>query len=429
MGLCGSNWPAPLLASAPANPKQIRACIVIFHYGGPSHLDTFDMKPSAPAEVRGQFGSIATSAPGVRFCEHLPYTARVADKLAVLRGVHHAMTNHNAAAVEALCGRAPLRGDLELLADDELSFPCHGAVLDYLWRSGGSSTPSVALPHVMYNVVRLPGQSAGLLGPAYQPLHLEADPNSPAFSVRALELPESLSMQRLADREKLMRSLDGAVRPDKSGQAMQAFYDRALALLRSDVIRRGLNVDAESPKTRDHYGRTTHGQSLLLARRLVESGVRYVAVYDGVVNGQDANWDRHASVFPRLKDHLLPPSDRAFAALIDDLHARGLLESTLVMKVGEFGRSPKINSSAGRDHWPNCYSVVLAGGGVRGGITYGSSDRIGAYPASDAVTPGDLAATLYWRFGLDYTAEVHDRTGRPFQVAAGEPIRRLFEGV
>jgi uncharacterized protein (DUF1501 family) len=191
-------------------------------------------------------------------------------------------------------------------------------------------------------------------------------------------------------------------------------------------VRRAFDLAAEDPKLRDRYGRTKLGQSMLLSRRLVEAGVRFVTVYDGQYNGQLANWDSHADNFPRHKDALLPPADRGFAALIDDLTVRGLLDETLVIAMGEFGRTPKINGTAGRDHWPYCYSVVLAGGGVRGGITYGASDKLGAYPDADGVTPSDLAATLYWRLGLDPTREIVDLTGRPYKLADGRPIRAVF---
>jgi uncharacterized protein (DUF1501 family) len=191
-------------------------------------------------------------------------------------------------------------------------------------------------------------------------------------------------------------------------------------------VREAFDLSAEDPRLRDRYGRTKLGQSMLLARRLVEAGVRFVTVYDGQYNGQLANWDAHADVFPRHKDALLPPADRAFAAMIDDLTARGLLEETLVIAMGEFGRTPRINATAGRDHWPHCYSVVLAGGGVRGGIAYGASDKLGARPDADAVTPADLAATLYWRLGLDPAREIRDLTGRPYKLADGRPIRAVF---
>jgi uncharacterized protein (DUF1501 family) len=190
-------------------------------------------------------------------------------------------------------------------------------------------------------------------------------------------------------------------------------------------VRRGFDLAREPARLRERYGRHRLGQSLLLARRLVETGVNFVAVFDGMANGQDANWDSHQTLFPRHRQ-LLPPSDQAFSALIEDLEARGLLDSTLVLALGEFGRTPRINGSAGRDHWPDCYTAVLAGGGVRGGAVYGSSDRIGAYPASDPVTPADLAATVFWRFGIDPHREVRDQTDRPFRLSDGTPLPRLF---
>jgi uncharacterized protein (DUF1501 family) len=190
-------------------------------------------------------------------------------------------------------------------------------------------------------------------------------------------------------------------------------------------VREAFDLAREDPRLRDRYGRTTHGQSVLLARRLVEAGVRVVSVYDKVHNGPD-NWDTHDNNFGRLRDHLLPPADQAFAALIDDLDCRGLLESTLVIWIGEFGRTPRLNPAAGRDHWPNCFSTVLAGGGVHGGAIHGSSDKLGAYPNINPVSTGDLAATIFWRFGLDPATITHDLTGRPYRLAEGAPIRELF---
>jgi len=207
---------------------------------------------------------------------------------------------------------------------------------------------------------------------------------------------------------------------------MSIYQQKAFALIHSDTVRRAFDLSRESITLRERYGRNTLGQSLLLARRLVEAGVRFVNVNDKVHNGQLANWDSHENNFGRLKNDLLPPADRAFSALIEDLEARGLLATTLVVALAEFGRTPQINRAAGRDHWPDCYSIVLACGGIRGGAVYGASDKIGAFPAADPVTPGDLAATLFRRFGLDPAAEVHDLTGRPYRLAEGEPIRRLF---
>jgi len=410
------------LATRPRD--AIRSCILIFYYGGVSHHDTWDMKPNAPREVRGEFRPIATNVPGIRVSEHLPHSSRVVDRLAIVRSVHHPMTNHNAAAFAALSGRPPAKGDLELLANDRNDPPCLGSVLSHALRPRDGLPTFVALPHVMYNVVKLPGQVAGFLGSAHDPFQVESDPNAPGFRLDELELPGDVPPERLGRRESLLRVAQDAT----PAHDLDTYRARAVHLLRSKAVRRAFRLDAEDPKLRDRYGRTKHGQSLVLARRLVEAGVRFVTVYDHQTNGQLANWDAHEKVFPRLRDDLLPPSDRAFAALIDDLTARGLLDSTLVIAMGEFGRTPKINPQAGRDHWPYCFSAVLAGGGVPGGIVHGASDKLGAYPDLDGVSPADLAATLFWRFGLDPQREIRDLSGRPFRLAEGQPLRTLFEG-
>jgi hypothetical protein len=413
---------------------------LIFYYGGPSHLDTWDMKPNAPLEIRGQFRSIATSVPGLRIGEHLPHSSRVMDRLAVIRGMHHPMTNHNAAAFSALCGRNPLKGDLELLGNDRNDPPCQGSILSSCLPEVEGLPTFVALPHVMYNVVQLPGQIAGFLGSAHDPYQVNADPSVANFQLGELELPANMSLDRLENRSALLQVLDRRLRDQdqsahliaesgtdhSAGSSHDVYTEKAFRLLRSSAVRQAFHIDEEDPRLRDRYGRTKHGQSVLLARRLVEAGVRFVTVHDGQYNGQVANWDAHENVFGRLKNDLLPPTDCAFATLIEDLLSRGLLDSTLVIAMGEFGRTPKINTSAGRDHWPYCYSAVLAGGGIRGGTIHGSSDKLGAYPETDAVTPGDLAATLFWRFGLDWNREIVDLTGRPYRLADGQPIKALF---
>jgi hypothetical protein len=431
LGLAGLSLPSLFQAEADGAQAagKIRSCILLFFYGGPCQLDTWDLKPNAPSEVRGEFKSIATRVPGIQVCEHLPRIARVMDRLALVRSMHHPMRNHNSAAVEALCGRMPLKGDLELLADDPNSFPNYGAILSYLAKSRSEVPEHVALPHLMYNVVVLPGQTAGFLGAAFNHFQVERDPNGPQFSIAELELPGDLSLGRLENRRALLSVVDEQLRASERRarlRAMNTYQSRAFDLLRSAKVRQAFDLGQEAAAVRDRYGRTKLGQSLLLARRLVESGVRFVNVNDKIRNGQLENWDSHENNFGRLKNDLLPPADQAFAALIEDLTERGLLESTLVIAMGEFGRTPQINKSGGRDHWPDCYTVVLAGGGVRGGSVYGASDKIGAYPASDPVTPGDLAATLFWRFGLDPAAHIHDLTGRPYHLADGEPIRKLF---
>lgn len=414
---------APLPRSA-----RIRSCIMLYYYGGPSHLDTYDLKPDAPAEVRGSFKSIATSAPGVTVCEHLPQTARVMHRVAVVRSFHHPMRNHNSAAVEALCGRTPVKGDLELLANDPtVDFPCYGAALSRLSHGSRDIPPHIALPHVMHNVVVLPGQTAGFLGAAHNPFQVTQDPSNPNFRVGELELPGDLSPERLEDREQLLASIGAGNSATVANRApLNVYQQRAFHLLRSEEVRRGFDLKSESEATRDRYGRHKLGQSLLLARRLVEAGVQFVNVNDKIHNGQLANWDSHQDNFPRLKDDLLPPADQAFSALIEDLEARGLLDTTLVVALAEFGRTPRINASGGRDHWPDCYSILLAGGGIRGGTLYGTSDKLGAYPDSDPVTPGDLAATIFSAFGIDPATEVRDALGRPYRIAEGRPLEALF---
>ena len=336
------------------------------------------------------------------------------------------MRNHNSAAVESLCGRTPLRGDLELLDNDPNSFPCYGSVLSALSPGRPDMPTHVALPHVMHNVVMLPGQTAGYLGAAHNPFQVTNDPNREDFRVGELELPGDMTAARLDDRRSLLASLDARARQADRRGSMNVFQQRAFDLLRSEQVRRAFDLSRENAGTRDRYGRNTLGQSLLLARRLVEAGVRFVNVNDKITNGQLANWDSHENNFNRLKDDLLPPADRAYSALIEDLDARGELESTLVVAIAEFGRTPRINGNAGRDHWPDCFSIVLAGGGIRGGTVYGASDRFGAYPALDPVSPGDLAATVFSRFGLEPETEVRDVTGRPYRLAEGEPLRVLF---
>jgi hypothetical protein len=454
LGSLGLTLPNLLRAEAAPGPtSRIRSCILIFFYGGPSHIDTFDMKPNAPAEVRGQFSSISTCVPGIRVCELLPQTAGVVDRLAIIRSMHHPMTNHNAAAFTTLCGRNPLKGDLELLGNDRSDPPCYGAAISASLPERPGLPPFVALPHVMYNVVQLPGQVAGFLGSAHDAFQVNADPSAADFQLGELDLPSEISLDRLDHRAVLLKTLDHRRRraeaindaaskvaasprqvPIPTAQASgrsvpdprDAYTEKAFRLLHSPAMRRAFHLAAECPRQRDRYGRTKLGQSALLARRLVEAGVRFVTVYDGQYNGQTANWDAHENVFGRLKNDLVPPADHAIAALIEDLTSRGLLDETLVIAMGEFGRTPKINGNVGRDHWPNCYTVLLAGGGVRGGITFGASDKLGAYPDTDAVTPADLAATIFWRFGLDATREMIDLTGRPYKLADGQPIRAVF---
>ena len=322
--------PASMARPAVAPARRIRSCILLFFYGGPSHLDTFDPKPNAPAEVRGEYRSIATVVPGIRICEHLPHTARVMNRLAIVRGLHHPMRNHNSAAAEALTGRTPAGGDQELLTDDPRGLPTLGSAVGYALGERAHLLPYVALPYTLYNVVQLPGQTAGLLGGAYDRFQVDGDPNAPQFRIPAFEKHNDLT-----NRAALLRNLDQA---PLSGQAthIQACRERAFRLLSSPEVECMFKVTQEPDRLRERYGRHRLGQSMLLARRLVEGGVNFVAVFDGQTNGQDANWDSHEKLFPRHRQ-LIPPADQAFAALVEDLEVRGLLDSTLIVAMGEFG--------------------------------------------------------------------------------------------
>jgi uncharacterized protein (DUF1501 family) len=437
----GGLWRAQ---AAQMNPSPnvappIKACIFVFLYGGPSHLDTFDPKPDAPAEVRGEFSTIATSAPGVRISEHLPRLSRLMHKMAILRSMHHAAHLHDSGSIHMLTGR-PLDGpDRELFAPLPQHFPSYGSAVAALRPGPPCDVPFASLPFVFHNVVPTPCQGGGILGAAHDPLRIEVDPARREYQVEVLRPREGLDRQRVHARHDLMRQL----REGSAATPINSFYDRAIRLLDSESLRRALDIGSEPARVRERYGfraeappregdsagalgyaRHMRGQNFLLARRLVEAGVPFVNVYDFKQQGQ--NWDAHAQCFDQHKSHLLPPLDQGLSALIEDLDARGLLDTTLIVVAGEFGRTPRINASAGRDHWPECASVLLAGGGVRGGAVHGSSDRLGAFPATNPTTPGDLAATIFARFGIDPATEIHDLTRRPYSLATGEPLARLF---
>ena len=423
-----------------ANP--IRACILIFYYGGPSHIDTYDLKPGAAAEVRGEFKPISTVVPGLQICEHLPRMARVMDKVGLIRSVHHNATLHDSASIQMLTGR-PLDGpDRELFAPQPQFYPSYGSAVAYMNRGAEKEVPFASLPFVFHNVVPTPCQGGGFLGSAYDPLLIDVDPIRKNYPVESLLLREGMSLQRLGQRRELLDLLNNKL---PTTHSVSQYYDKAIRLLESESIRSAMDLNREPATVRDRYGydtspvlngevnggggemayaREMRGQNYLLARRLVEAGVPFVNIYDCKTQGQ--NWDAHANGASQHKNYLLPQADRALSALIEDLDQRGLLESTLIVATGEFGRTPKINAKAGRDHWPHCYTVLMAGGGVRGGLVFGSSDRMGAYPASNPVTPADIAATIYWRFGINHAAEIHDQTGRPHRLSTGDPIRELF---
>jgi hypothetical protein len=407
-----------------------RSCILLHQFGGPSHLDTFDPKPAAPAEVRGPFAVIPTSVPGLRFGEHLPRLARLAHRFALVRSVTHRTSSHNSAAYYSLTGHQPLT-DIVTANASATDVPAYGSVVACLdaGRGGGPARPVppfVSLPTMIADgPFRTPGEFAGFLGKAYDPLFVTGDPNAPGFDVRELALPAEVSVERAARRDVMLHDLEGLSRLADRPAAVRGaeeHHARALSLLTSRATQQALEVQRESDRVRDRYGRTTYGQSVLLARRLVEAGVRFITVYYSPGIG---GWDTHKDNFTTLKTSRLPNTDTAVAALLEDLHERGLLDETLVVWLGEFGRTPKINKDAGRDHWPQCYTVLLAGGGVPGGAVYGASDPAGAFPKDDPVAPDDVAATLFAALGLDPATEVRDQLGRPFPISRGRPIAAL----
>jgi len=438
----GGLWRAQTLAAPKAVGNPLRACIFVFYYGGPSHLDTWDPKPDAPASVRGEFEPIATSVPGVYISEHLPHMARVMHKVAVVRSMHHTNRLHDSASIETHTGRQAAQGDREEFAPIPQFYPCHGSTLSYLRSNAQLDVAHAMLPFVFHNVIDVPCQGGGFLGSAYDPFLVTVDPSAQTYTVAELALSDGLTERRIADRRELLDQFDEGERADQPLIQLRRFYEKAYQLIGSEAVRRALDLAEEPPSVRERYGvsalepvtpgngsekgfaRNMRGQNLLVARRLVEAGVPFVNVHDFRQQGQ--NWDSHADNFGQLKNYLLPPMDRALAALIDDLDERGLLASTLVVATGEFGRTPQINGNTGRDHWPDCYSLVLAGGGVQGGVVYGASDQIGAYPARDPVTCGDLAATIFWRFGLHPGTLVRDSLNRPHKIADGEPLQALF---
>jgi hypothetical protein len=436
LGLGGGFTLPRLLAAQSGAQKAPRARSVLFyhHYGAPSHLETFDPKPAAPLEIRGEFGAIDTPLPGFRVGELMPRIARVCDRLAVVRSMHHRTANHNPGVYLAITGRTSVRDQVQVGASPT-DWPHYGAVLAKMAPSDGSLPVSVQLPHYAFDqVYRCPGQTGGLLGSAYDPMVIERDPNDPAFRVDEVAL--RVDRHRLDDRRRLLASLDAQIRgldARASAAGHSSDYERAFSILTSQRAQEAFDLAREPDRVRERYGRTKSGQTLLLGRRLIEAGVRFVTCFSGSNPGD--GWDTHTDNFNRLKNNLLPPEDQAFSALIEDLDERGLLAETLVVWSGEFGRKPHIGKPnpavnnigpGGRDHWPQCYTLVLAGAGVRRGLVYSESDRLGEYPKGRPHTPGDLAATLFWALGLDPQAEIHDQLGRPYRLADGEPIAGLF---
>ena len=420
-----------LLRAGPARRARAKSCIQLFLWGGPSQHETFDLKPNAPSGIRGEFRPSATSVPGTRICEHLPRLARLAHRYAIVRSVTHTGVNHGTSAYHMLTGRIHFTpGTLRHPTPQDV--PSIASAVTRFGRQPRELPPAVSLPSVLYDGDggEVPGQGPGFLGQRFAPFRVNGDPSRRDFSLETLQLPPDVDGRRFRRRIDLQVALEQhgeRLARLPGARAVSAHYERAFRLLQSSTAREAFRLTAEPERLRERYGWTPFGQSCLLARRLVEAGVPLITVFWNTPSlTTPDSWDTHKDGFKNLKDHLLPPFDRALAALLEDLEARGLLGETLVTCWGEFGRTPKINRQAGRDHWGFCQSVVLAGAGVRGGLVHGSSDASAAYAAENPVSPDDLAATVFDCLGLRLDHEMHDAQGRPFPLCSGKPVRQLF---
>jgi uncharacterized protein (DUF1501 family) len=453
----GMNHLAPLRAlSAPAKPRsRARAVIYIFLSGGLAQLDSFDPKPDAPAEIRGEFQAIATRTPSIRICEHLPLLAQRSDLWALCRSLTHPYNAHSQGHLAMLTGQTPLPPGFDASKPKPTDWPSLAAVANQLVPRRNNLPPAVILPELLIHREGrvIPGQLAGAMGAKWDPWLIPASPYNPRsygaypeygfhfergnenpknwkFEAPSLTLPEGLTHSRFGKRLDLLTLVESQVR-DLEGQAELARFDRhreqAISLLADPKVRRALDVVHADAATQERYGRNVFGWSLLMARNLVEAGVNLVQVN----LGNNETWDTHQAAFPLLKNNLFPPTDKALSALLDDLSAMGLLETTLIVMAGEFGRTPKISklpgaTLPGRDHWGLVQTVFFAGGGVHGGMVVGSSDKIGGYPHTDAQTPENMAATIYDLLGLPPTAAFHDPANRPHFIYHGKPIAGLM---
>lgn len=420
--------------SAAGSFGRAKSCILLFLAGGPPQHETFDPKPDAPSEVRDVFRSIRTSVPGTHFCETLPYTARVAHRISVIRSMTTEIDAHSTSGAFMLTGYEPM-SKAENVPPGPQDWPSLAAVVGAMKPSTRSPMSSVVLPEPLANDGNIlwPGQDGGLMGPLWNPMLMRCDPTVLPMQIEGLSRQAGLSEVRLQDRQALLSQLNAHFRAGEASAPVTGWdhsQRKAFELLHAEASRRAFELERETPALRASYGPHKFGQSALLARRLVEAGTRLVQVNwpregKAEVAGSPL-WDTHASNASRVRDVLCPQFDRTFATLIEDLRDRGLLDETLVIAMGEFGRSPKINAVGGRDHWGACFSIAMAGAGIPGGQVVGSSDRIGGLPDSRPIRPRDLAATVFHLLGLSPSAEFMDPLGRPRPLTdGGTPIREL----
>ncbi|MFO0844786.1 MAG: DUF1501 domain-containing protein [Gemmataceae bacterium] len=418
-GLLGLGLPELLrLEAGAAKNRKANAVIMLWLGGGPATIDMWDLKPGAPEGIRGDFKPIPTNAQGVEISEHLPKTAQVMDRASVVRSLHHTIPSHGPATVFMTTGNKP---------SPALQYPALGSLVTKLMPAERGVPPYVSFGEIRGGT----GGTAGYLGTAYNPFIVEGAAGTgkggkgdTTLRVRGIQLPNGFTLDELDDREGLLKGFDRTFKAiDKSTDVVDgfdAFHKQALEILRSDRTRRAFRLDEEKPATRQRYGATAFGQGALAARRLVEAGVRFVTLTLG-------GWDTHQKNFDRLKTNLLPTLDTTLSALVEDLDARGLLDSTLVYCAGEFGRTPKVNKNAGRDHWARSMAVLMAGGGIKRGYAHGTTDAQGMAPATEPVTPDDLSATMFQCLGIDPHSELTTATGRPITLfREGKVVPKLL---
>jgi hypothetical protein len=447
LGTLGLSLPTVIGERARAAPAsgsfgKAKSCIVLFLMGGPPQHSTWDPKPSAPPEVRGAFGPIASAVPGVHIGELMPRLARWTDKLAILRAMSTGDNAHSSSGYYMMTGRPHEPMNFENANPGAPNdWPTLGALVQALSPAGAGTgaretllPPAVRLPHRIFNTDGSvwPGQDSGFLGRPADPWLFTCQPGAAEFRIPEFSLDGHLSTPRLHERQTLLQRLDRQLAATESSGIL-ATYNRqqqqAFDILRSAHSGGAVQLEREPAALRDRYGRSPFGQSVLLARRLIEAGVALVQVnwYRGPDEPSDNPcWDSHANESDRLRNVLVPPMDQAFAALLEDLTGRGMLDETLVVCMAEFGRTPRFNARAGRDHWGPVFSVALAGGGIRGGVVHGASDAIGAQPADGRVQPQDLTATILHCLGIHPDSEIRDRLGRPIAACRGEVIRQII---
>jgi hypothetical protein len=432
-------------AQAAATTKQVgsaKSCILVYLWGGPPQQETFDPKLEAPDGIKSQFGAMSTAVPGIQICDQLPQIARLTDKMAIIRSYTHPSKQHEVGVYHTLTGQINNTLVVPRNKRNRRDFPTLGSVVSY-FKPPGDMPSSVTIPRpIGHDGVIYTGTYGGFLGPQHDPLELQAPAEVNERAAHGLELPQGWDAHRLQSRVGLLKTLEEYDRLNQGGaqrvQGLSKFREQAFRMLASSAAKDAFDLSKENDKLRDRYGRNEYGEGFLLARRLVDAGVKLVTIvwYYVCPDGNVANvWDNHGgtgslgkiSGLQMLKEkYCLPPLDQGYSALLEDLSARGQLDETLVAMLGEFGRTPKINKEAGRDHWGPCQSVVLAGGGIRGGQVYGASDKSAAYPTDKPVSPENFIATVHHALGISPEALLYDQQNRPHRACTGEPLVELF---